>query len=152
MRTTSITDNRREVITSAGREDMRANIAELEAQMMAMTDHHVTIEPVHRFAHGLYSREVTLPAGTTATGLIHGQEHICIISKGRVLVVTDSGAQEYTAPATLVVPRGRKNCVHAIEETVWTTVHATRAKSVADAEAALILPDYPKEPVMLGAA
>ena len=119
--------------------------------MLAMPEHQIVIEPVHRFAHGLYAREVTLPAGSTATGMIHGQEHICIISKGRALVVTDDGAQEYAAPATLIVPRGRKNCVHALEETVWTTIHATRAKSVADAEATLILPEYPKEPVMLGA-
>lgn len=132
-----------EVIKAPAREEMRAHIAALESAMMAMPEHHITIEPVHRFAEGLYAREVTLPAGSTATGLIHGQEHLCIISRGRVLVVTDEGAQEFAAPATMIVPRGRKNCVHAIEETVWTTVHATPARTVEDAEAMLILPDYP---------
>lgn len=133
-----------EVIRVPGREGMRAHIAELEGRMLAMPEHQIVIEPVHCFAQGLYAREVTLPAGCTATGHIHGQEHICIISKGRVLVVTDEGAREFAAPATMIVPAGRKNCVHALEETVWTTIHATEARTPEEAEAMLILPDYPE--------
>jgi quercetin dioxygenase-like cupin family protein len=118
-----------------------AQILALQSRMMAMTEHHIEIVPVHRFAHGLYSREVTLPEGCTAVGHRHAQEHICIISKGRVLVVTEDGTDEICAPATLIVPRGRKNCVHALEETVWTTVHASNAVTVEEAEATLILPE-----------
>jgi hypothetical protein len=39
-------------------------------------------------------------------------------------VVAEEGTQEVEAPATFVVPVGRRNCVHAITDTVWTTVHA----------------------------
>lgn len=117
---------------------LAARVSALQAKMMAMPERHIIIEPVHRFANGLYAREVTLPAGSTAVGHRHTQEHIVIISKGRVRVVTEGGTEEITAPATMVVPAGRKNCVHALEETVWTTVHATPATSVAEAEALLI--------------
>ena len=124
---------------------MRARVLAMESAMLAMPEHHITIEPVHRFAQGLYAREVTLPAGTTATGMIHGQEHICIISKGRALVVIEGGTQEIAAPATMIVPRGTKNCVHALEDTVWTTIHATEARTPEEAEATLILPHFPEE-------
>lgn len=121
--------------------DPGALIAALQSRMMAMPEHHIVIEPVHRFAHGLYSREVTLPEGCTAIGHRHAQEHICIISKGRVLVVSEDGTEEIAAPATLIVPRGRKNCVHALEQTVWTTVHACNARTPEEAETALIMPE-----------
>lgn len=120
---------------------LRARVMALQSQMLGMTEHHIQIEPVHRFAHGLYAREVTLPQGSTAVGYMHAQEHVCIISKGRVQVVTEDGVEEIAAPATMIIPAGRKNCVHALEETVWTTIHATDLKTVAEAEAALILPD-----------
>jgi quercetin dioxygenase-like cupin family protein len=122
---------------------IRASIAGLEAAMFAATALQIHIEPVHQFAQGLYAREVTLPAGTIATGLIHGQEHICIISQGRVEVLTESGgARIIEAPATFVVPRGAKNCVRAVTDCVWTTIHATELRDVAAIEAAVTLPSF----------
>jgi len=118
-----------------------ARVFALQSRMLAMPEHHIQIVPAHYFAHGLYAREVTLPAGSTAVGHMHAQEHICIISKGRVQIVTEGGVEEISAPATMIIPRGRKNCVHALEETVWTTIHSSDAKTVEDAEDALILPD-----------
>jgi quercetin dioxygenase-like cupin family protein len=120
---------------------MERRVAALESAMRAVPDAHIQIEPVHTFAHGLYAREVTLPVGSVAVGHRHAQEHICIISKGRVQIVSEAGVEEITAPATMVIPAGRKNCVHALEETVWTTIHASTAETVEQAEATLILPE-----------
>ena len=123
---------------------VRSQIAALEAAMMA-SDDQIHIEPAHYFARGLYARGVTLPAGSTAVGHIHAQEHICIVSKGRALVVSEAGVTEVEAPCTMIIPAGRKNCVHAIEETVWTTIHATETRDIAALESELLLPDYPDE-------
>lgn len=123
---------------------VRSQIAALEAAMKA-SDDQIHIEPTHRFAQGLYAREVTLPAGSTAVGHIHAQEHICIVSKGRALVVSEGGTVEIEAPCTMIIPAGRKNCVHAIEETVWTTIHATDIRDIDDLERELLLPHYPDE-------
>lgn len=120
---------------------MDSRVLALQSQMLAMPEHQIAIAPRHTFAHGLYAREVTLPAGSIAVGFRHTQEHICIISQGRVQVVTEDGAEEIAAPATLVVPAGRKNCVHALEETVWTTIHASDAKTPDEAFAALVEPE-----------
>lgn len=126
---------------------IRADIAALETAMLAM-DSQIHIEPVHSFARGLYAREVTLPAGCTATGLIHAQEHFCFISRGRVLVLSETGgAREVVAPAMFTVPRGTKNCVHAVEETVWTTVHATELRDVAEIERAMTMPTHDSEQI-----
>lgn len=120
----------------------REKVDALQAAMLAATDAHVHLEPAHRFADGLYARELVLPAGTTAIGHRHRQEHVCIVSQGRCLVVTDGEQREVTAPATFVVPIGTRNCVHAIEDTVWTTVHACPNdwRDVERIEAALVEP------------
>lgn len=112
-------------------------ILALEAELRKHPDR-IEIPPRHLFAHGLYVREVTLPAGSTAIGHRHKQEHVCIISKGRVLVITEQGREEIAAPCTMLVPAGRKNAVHALEETVWTTVHATDNRDVAELERLLV--------------
>lgn len=120
---------------------MDERVLALQSQMLAMPDHQIVIEPRHYFADGLYAREVTLPEGSTAIGYRHAQEHICIISRGRVQVVSEDGVREIAAPATMVIPAGRKNCVHALEETVWTTVHASDATTPDEAFAALVIPE-----------
>lgn len=98
----------------------------------------IQIEPRHHFADGLYAREVTLPAGSTAIGYRHRQEHVCVISQGRAIIITEGGRQEVQAPTTMIVPAGRKNCVHALEETVWTTIHAADSRDVAELEHTLV--------------
>lgn len=119
---------------------MRRRIMMMQEAMENVPDEQqLHIEPTHYFAHGLYAREVTLPQGSTAVGHTHAQEHICIISKGRVQVVSEDGVREIVAPATLIIPKGRKNCVHALEDTVWTTVHASDVKTPEEAEATLVL-------------
>ena len=105
-------------------DNISAQVDALASAMHAMPEAQVHIEPRHIFSDGLYGREVRLPAGTVAVGHRHKQAHICIISEGRCLVVAEEGTQEVEAPATFVVPVGRRNCVHAITDTVWTTVHA----------------------------
>lgn len=101
-----------------------AQVDALAAAMFAAPDLQVELEPVHDFADGLYSRTLTLPAGSIAVGHWHKQEHVCIVSQGVCEVVTEQGGRELTAPAVFVVPAGRRNCVRAITETTWTTVHA----------------------------
>jgi hypothetical protein len=113
----------------------------MEAALMAVPEHHIEIVPVHLFAHGLYVREVSFPAGCIAVGHMHTQEHVVILSKGRMRIVTEDGTTEIAAPATFVVPAGRKNCAYVLEDAVWTNVHASDAKTVEEAEATLIMVD-----------
>lgn len=81
----------------------------------------------HFFAPGMYAREMTIPAGVVLTGAVHRHEHLCTISKGRIVVSTDEGMREVVAPATFVSIAGAKRVGFALEETVWTTYHLNPA-------------------------
>ncbi|MFM0638081.1 SET domain-containing protein-lysine N-methyltransferase [Paraburkholderia metrosideri] len=79
----------------------------------------------HYFAPGIYAREMTIPAGVLITGAVHRHEHLCTVSKGRLIVSMDKGMKEVSAPCTLISKAGAKRVGYAVEETVWTTYHAT---------------------------
>lgn len=119
----------------------RATVASLQARLAAMPQ--VEMPPVHRYADGLYIREITIPAGTVAIGKEHTKGHVNFLTKGRVEVATDEGFQILEAPATFVSVAGTKKIVHALEDSIWTTVHACEATNPDEAEALLTRPDTP---------
>jgi hypothetical protein len=80
----------------------------------------------HVFAPGAYGRTLSFPKGTLIVGKIHKHAHLNVLSKGEVLVLTESGGLErLIGPLTMVSPPGTKRAVYALEDTVWTTVHLT---------------------------
>lgn len=100
----------------------REQIERLEAQMRMMEQ--LPIEAVHHFADGLYAREITIRAGTILTGKVHSTEHLNIVSAGRIAVWTEDGMKIVVAPCTLISRPGTKRVGFALEDTVWTTIHA----------------------------
>jgi len=80
----------------------------------------------HHFAPGIYVREITMPAGYVVTGRIHRHEHLNIIHRGHVTVVTQDGVQDIRPdgnPFVMVSPAGMKRALYTHEETVWSTIH-----------------------------
>ena len=102
---------------------MREKVEELEAMMQGLDP--VILPLKHHFADGIYAREMFLPAGALLTGAVHKTKHMCILSQGRVRVATDDGPVELVAPATLIAYPGAKRAVYALEDSVWTNIHAT---------------------------
>lgn len=83
------------------------------------------LEPVHRFAPGIYARELTIPAGVALTGKVHRSTHLNIISKGEISVYSaDEGVRRIKAPFSFVAGPGTRRIGFAHEDTVWTTIHA----------------------------
>lgn len=117
---------------------LRDKIDQLEALMRR--EPQVEIEPVHYFAAGLYAREIHIKAGTLLTGKIHRTEHLNIVSKGRIIVWTEDGMKEVAAPFTMVSRPGTKRVGYALEDTVWTTIHATTETDLEKLESQLIAP------------
>jgi hypothetical protein len=72
------------------------------------------------FCPGIYAREMSIPAGTVLVGAVHKVENLAILSKGRLILATDSGPLEISAPHTLTVKPGAKNAATALEDSVWT--------------------------------
>lgn len=90
----------------------------------------VKCEVFHRFAPGIYVREVTAPAGTLAVGHWQKTEHLNIMLKGRVTVLNDDGTTtELVAPMIFVGKPGRKiGLIH--EDMVWQNIYATTETDV----------------------
>ena len=79
----------------------------------------------HHFAPGLYARQMLIKAGDSLTGAVHRTEHLCIVS-GNMLVLTDEGPKHICALQVIFqsLP-GIKRAGQAIDDTYFTTVHAT---------------------------
>jgi hypothetical protein len=92
----------------------------------------------HRFADGVYAREIFLPKGSVVIGKIHKFGHLNLITCGHVSVLTEFGVDEFTAPYTFVSKPGTKRVVYAHEDTVWTTFHGTQHTDVDAVEADII--------------
>ncbi len=111
-----------QVLSSQAPIPTREQIERLEAQMRMMEQ--LPIEPTHHFADGIYAREILIRAGTILTGKVHSTEHLNIVSQGRIAVWTEEGMKIVSAPCTMVSRPGTKRVGFALEDTVWTTIHA----------------------------
>lgn len=100
----------------------------------------------HHFAPGQYAREMHLPKDMTVVGKIHRHAHINVISAGHVLVHTENeGTQELRAPCTFVSSPGTKRAVHVLEDTIWTTMHATDKTDLAEIEREIIQTEFTED-------
>jgi len=93
----------------------------------------------HHFAPGLYAREMFIPAGTVLTGKIHRFANLSIMSAGALrLYMEDGTTTEVRAPFTYVAPPGTRRAAEALEDTVWTVIHATEETDVDKIEQAVV--------------
>lgn len=107
----------------ADQSDMRQRVFAAEADIRRLPP--VECPVTHHFSDGIYAREMFIPKGTMLTGHIHKHQNLNIMSKGELLVLTEDGVKRVKAPFTIVSPPGTKRIAFALEDTVWTTIHAT---------------------------
>ena len=72
------------------------------------------------FADGMYMREITIARGVAVVGAVHKLHNYAVVNKGRLRVVTDDGFKEVTAGDVVQILPGQRNCVLAMEDSVWT--------------------------------
>lgn len=139
--TTEIVHNKTRPI-QCSREEFRANIMQVENELKASGLDCDPVEVSHYHAPGMYGREMIIPADTAIIGKIHRHSHINIISYGIIDVSTEFGLVRYEGPCTFVSEAGTKRCVHAITETMWTTIHATDTQDLDEIEKEVICDSY----------
>lgn len=123
--------------------DIRAKILHLESVLMALPDEYKTeFELRHHFAPGTYAREIIIPKGCLLVGKIHKTEHLCIVSKGSISILTEAGVQMVNGPCTFVSPPGVKRVGFTHEDTIWTTIHATDERDIQKLEDQLTVKTY----------
>ena len=117
--------------------DFIKSLQVLEDTLLALPGAIKRYDPVlkyeHRFAPGLYAREITIPAGMVLTTGIHKTEHFAIVSKGKCIVATEDGTECIEAPHTIHTMIGTKRAILVLEELVWTTIHAIDATTEEEA-------------------
>lgn len=105
------------------------------------------IEPMecpvtHRFAPGMYLREILMPAGTVIIGKIHSTEHFNVVLTGRCTVITADEIKEITAPYTFISKAGVQKTVVVHEDCQWQTLHVTDKTDIDEIEKEVICESY----------
>lgn len=96
----------------------------------------------HKFAHGVYKRQVFLPKGSLVIGKIHRFDHFTLISVGHVLVFNERGIFDIVGPHIQLTQAGTQNVVYAMEDTLWSTFHGTQNTDADVAEDELSTKNY----------
>lgn len=98
------------------------------------------------FVPGFYIRQILLPKDSIWTTKIHKTEHPFVISKGKVAVWSqEMGTHTLTGYCTGITKAGTRRVIYIIEETLWTTFHATEETDLKKIEELLIYPhDIPQ--------
>ncbi|WP_332823563.1 hypothetical protein [Stutzerimonas kunmingensis] len=116
-------------------------IKELEQEIVKLPP--VETPVTHHFAHGVYGREMFIPAGTVLTGKIHRYSTLNLLIEGEITVTTPEGMKRISAPAVFVSPPNCKKVGFAHTDVRWVNVHATRMTDVASIEQKFIVPEPP---------
>lgn len=90
----------------------------------------IGIPEKHYFSDGLYAREITIPKGATLVGAMHKTNHLCTMSKGHLLIDVGDGVKHLIAPCTFESKAWSQKAATALEETIFTTYHATNTKDI----------------------
>lgn len=125
--------------------EYRAGIRALESAMRELPQ--LKEELRHHFAHGIYGREMWVPAGTVLVGKIHRYSCINVILQGIVEVRSQEGAYRIEAPYVFVSPGGTKRAMVALTDLVWMTVHPADSEDLEQLERQLIIEDWPRQMV-----
>ncbi len=118
----------------------RQLVERLERELRKLPSADVPTEHTH--GPGFYARTIHLAANTVLTGRVHKTEHLFILSKGELTVVTDDGEARLCAPYQAVCRAGLKRAGYAHTDVVCTNVHITTETDLLKLEAALVEPEH----------
>jgi quercetin dioxygenase-like cupin family protein len=83
------------------------------------------IDVAHHFAHGMYAKEVRMPANTSLISHKHNFDHLSVLASGSVLLECDGVARTINGPQCITIAAHKKHAVTAITDAVWYCVHPT---------------------------
>lgn len=95
----------------------------------------------NHFAPGVYLRQMDAKAGTFCVSKMHRTEHLNILLKGALTIITEDGLQYFQAPHIMKSMPGTMRIGYFHEDTSWVTVHPTKHTDLATIERDVIVPD-----------
>jgi len=101
--------------------DFEEKLSQVEGATFGDTD---KCPLTHKFADGMYVREIFIPKGMMIVGKIHKHSHPNFLLSGEVSVFTEQdGIKKLKGPLSMISSAGTKRVVYAHEDSVWITVH-----------------------------
>lgn len=119
----------------------------IEDKLLEVKQVECTLE--HKFAEGLYTRILHIPAGTLIIGKRHRNETLNILLKGKMTIYEDDdGSQQKVVEAPYIftgAPLSKKAGL-AHEDSIWVNVHSTTSTDLSEIEREVIISedDYVK--------
>lgn len=102
----------------------------------------LTLKVNDYFSHGVYARELLIPAGTILTGEIHKYSNLNILTKGKIKVSIGDEIELIEAPHVVVSPHGTKRIAQAITDCIWITIHGTFKTNIDEIKNEFIASSY----------
>ena len=99
----------------------------------------VPVYTTHRFAAGVYMREIVVPADTFIVGHQHRHECLNVLLSGKACVYSDGKVREIEAPFIFKSEAGVRKMAYVREEMRWLTVHHTDETDLVKLEEELIV-------------
>lgn len=96
----------------------------------------------HHFAPKVYMRQMDAKAGTLVVSKMHRTEHLNILLRGSVTIVTENGLEFLKAPLILKSSAGTKRIGYFNEDSSWITVHPTDLTCVDEIENEVIVSEH----------
>jgi len=117
-------------------QDRDSRIDKVEADMLS-TFPALDLKTRDFFTDGLYAREMLIPIEDYdfifITSEIHKTEHMFVVLKGSLIVSTDDGDPVLIkAPYMGMTKPGTRRVALALEDTIWTTIHANPDNETAE--------------------
>jgi len=95
----------------------------------------------HRFAPGVYLREIFMEAESIVIGRVHKTRHFNVLLTGACLIVhADGSREELRAPMTFVSEAGVQKVLYILEDMQWQTIHPTDETDMEKLDAILVEP------------
>ena len=103
---------------------MTTDIIKLEEKLL--TEEQVDLPVVHKFAKGMYIRELFIPKGTVLVGKRHRHHTLNMLTKGKMLIYDGVNETiEVEAPYTVESLPLTKKAGYALEDSLWVNIHVT---------------------------
>jgi hypothetical protein len=114
-------------------EKIREMVYALEASLKGLPQTELPL--THKFADGLYYREILIPKGCWLTGRVHKQADMNIVYYGDIEVLVEDGTfKRVVGPCSFSGRAGLKQFGIASEDTLWATVHHTHLTDLDEIE------------------
>lgn len=113
-------------------------VQQLQAELSKMEQADCPV--THHFAPNVYARQMDAKAGTLIVSKMHATEHLNMLMKGSLTIMTEEGIKFLQAPAIITSNAGTKRIGYIHEDVTWVTIHPTNEADLDAIESLVIVP------------